>query len=251
MRIRALTCGWLRSSIGNFLEGEHGSIRVPVPCFLIEHPAGLVLFDSGMHPQTQNDAHGRLGAIADFYTVEFRPGEEVGARLRAIEIDPADVRWLVQSHLHFDHCGGNAEIPNATLVVQRREWEAGRDPDLRAAIGYDPADYELGHRVLAVDGEHDLFGDGRVVCVPTHGHTPGHQSLVLRTGGTTFVLAADACYLRRSLEQRHLPPLAYDRDAMLASLDLLAGLRARGAQIIFGHDPELWATVPQAPSELI
>jgi N-acyl homoserine lactone hydrolase len=248
MKVYALTCGWIRSALGNFLEGAHGSIRVPVPCFLIDHPKGKLLFDSGMHPDTQHDAHGRLGFIADHYTVEFQPGEEVGARLRALAIDPGEIRWLVQSHLHFDHCGGNAQIPNATLVVQRREWEAGHDSDLRQRMAYDARDYDLGHDLQLIDGEHDVFGDGRVVCLPTNGHTPGHQSLLLRTEAGEIVLAADACYLRRTLEQLHLPPVAYDPDTMVVSLQKLATLRAGGARIVFGHDPEDWTTVPQAPA---
>lgn len=248
MKVYALTCGWLSASIGNFLEGERGRIRVPVPCFLIDHPLGKVLFDSGMHVETQRDPRARLGdRIAEHYSVEFRPGEEVGARLAALGVDVGEIRYLVQSHLHFDHCGGNEQIPNATVVVQRREWQAGRDADVRAAVGYNPRDYDLGHEVLAVDGEHDLFGDGRVLCIPTHGHTPGHQSLLLRTEDGTLVAAADACYLRRTLEMMHLPPVVHDRTKMLESLRRLAALRDDGARILFGHDPDLWGSLPHPP----
>ena len=251
MKIYALTCGWIKSALGNFLEGERGAIRVPVPCFLVDHPKGKVLFDTGMHVETQHDPHGRLGFIADHYTVEFQPGEEVGARLKAVGTDPAEIRWLVQSHLHFDHCGGNAQIPNATVVIQRREWEAGRDPDMRQRMTYDPRDFDLGHDVRVVDGEFDLFGDGRVVCVPTYGHTPGHQSLLLRSDAGNLVMTADACYLRRTLEQFHLPPMAFDPEEMRASLRRLAALGRAGARVVFGHDPDDWATVPQAPRPLL
>jgi glyoxylase-like metal-dependent hydrolase (beta-lactamase superfamily II) len=247
VKVHALTCGWIRSALGNFIAGARGSIRVPVPAFLIDHPRGKVLFDSGLHVDTQSDARGRLGFIADHYTVEFAAGEEVSARLEHAGVAPGEIRWLVQSHLHFDHCGGNALIPNATLVVQRREWEAGADADFRMRMTYDARDYDLGHDVRLVDGEHDLFGDGSVVCVPTHGHTPGHQSLLVRTGGGEIVLTADACYLRRTLEELALPPAAFDRDAMLESLATLGRLRDRGARLVFGHDPEDWKTLPQSP----
>jgi glyoxylase-like metal-dependent hydrolase (beta-lactamase superfamily II) len=244
MRVHALTCGWLRGPLGNFVAGESGEIRVPVPAFLIEHRDGLVLFDSGMHPQTQTDPRARLGGISRIFTVEFQPGEEISGRLRGLGIDPARVRYLINSHLHFDHTGGNAEIPNARLVVQRREWEAGHDADQIRAQFYDPRDYDHGHDVLQVDGEHDVFGDGRAVCLPTFGHTPGHQSLRLRLAGGEVVLTADACYLRRTLEELHLPAVLHDREQMLASLRRLRALRDAGARIVFGHDPEAWRAVP-------
>ncbi len=247
MRLYAMTCGWLVGPMGNFLAGVEGEIRVPVPCFLIDHPQGLTLFDSGMHPQTQTDPHGRLGGIANLFRVEFQPGQEVSGRLQGIGVDAARVRYLINSHLHFDHTGGNAEIPNARLVVQRREWEAGHDADQIRKQFYLPQDYQLGHDALAVDGEHDLVGDGRVVCFPTYGHTPGHQSLRLQLDDRTVVLTGDACYLRRTLDEMHLPPVADDPAAMRRSLDQLRALRDAGARLIYGHDPEAWLTVAQAP----
>jgi glyoxylase-like metal-dependent hydrolase (beta-lactamase superfamily II) len=250
VRLYALTCGWLTGPLANFLAGEEGRLRVPVPCFLIDHPGGKVLFDSGMHPAVQHDAAGRLGFLARYFDIEFHPGEDVAARLTAIGVDPGSIRYLVTSHLHFDHTGGNACIPNATVIVQRREWEAGRDADLARACSFNRADYDTGQDVRCIDGEHDLFGDGRVVCLPTHGHTPGHQSVRVRLDRGEVVLTGDACYLRRTLDEMHLPMVVHDAEGMRASLRRLRALRDAGAQIIYGHDPEFWATVPQAPAEV-
>lgn len=252
MRVFALTCGWLTSDLGLLLAGEPGRVRLPVPSWVIDHPAGVVVFDTGMHPATQHDPVGRLGNLmARLFTVDFHAGEELAARLAMLGIDALRVPWLVSSHLHFDHTGGNAQLPNARLVVQRREWDAGRNPDVVAKLFYDPKDYDLGHDVLLVDGEHDLFGDGRVVCVPTFGHTPGHQSLRLRLDdGQSILLAADACYFRRTLEHLHLPPSAYDADAMIAALHRMRAWQAEGVRIFFGHDGEFWNGVPQAPATI-
>jgi len=244
MRLHALTCGWLEGPLGNFLAGEHGRIRVPVPCFLIEHPRGLVLFDTGMHQQTQRDPAARLGGIATVYTVHFAPGEEVAARLAALGFAAERIDTLINSHLHFDHTGGNAQIANARLVVQRREWEAGHQADQITKQFYNPLDYQLGHDVRLVDGEHDLFGDGRVVCLPTYGHTPGHQSLRVRLDSGDVVLTADACYLRRTLEALHLPGVVDDPEAMRRTLLRFRQLRDAGARLILGHDPDEWAAVP-------
>ena len=140
MRLFALTCGWLTGHAGGFLAGEEGRLRVPVPCYLIDHPRGRVLFDSGLHPEVADDPAGRLGLAATIFDVEFAPGEDVAGRLAALEVDPGTIRYLVTSHLQFDHTGGHAVVPRAQLVVQRPEWEAGRDPDLAARNFYDRRD---------------------------------------------------------------------------------------------------------------
>lgn len=243
IEVHALTCGWLEASLGLFVAGAEGRLRVPVPSFLIRHPRGVVVFDSGLHPDTGHDPAARIGVLASVFEVQLAAHETLAARLAACGVDPAEVRWLVTSHLHFDHVGGNAQLPAARWLLQRREWEAAQDPDLRARTFCDPRDYDLGHDRLLADGEHDLFGDGTITCLPTFGHTPGHQSLRVRTRGTDLVLTADACYLRRTLDDGVLPPGAHDADAMRASLGRLRTLRDAGARLVFGHEPAGWPPV--------
>ncbi len=251
VNVFAFTCGTLTGPFGHLMEGGEGDIQLPIPAFLIEHPKGRALFDTGLHPDCQHDPLARLGErLATLFRFAFKPGEEVSARLAAIDRDPAKIDLIINSHFHFDHVGGNALIPNATMVVQRREWEAGMDPDLAARRGFNRQDFNLGHRLRLVDGEHDVFGDGSVVCLPTHGHTPGHQSLRLKLESGDVVLAADACYFCRTLRERRLPRNVHDREAMLASLDRLDALERGGARLVFGHDPDLWRSVPQAPAML-
>ena len=83
---------------------------------------GTVLFDTGPHPDCQHDPAGRLGErLAGLFRIGFQPGEEVSARLEAIDRDPGKIDLIINSHFHFDHVGGNALIPKATMLVQRRE----------------------------------------------------------------------------------------------------------------------------------
>ncbi|HEY1258805.1 MAG TPA: N-acyl homoserine lactonase family protein [Stellaceae bacterium] len=249
LKLFAFTCGRLNGELGRLMEGGEGRAELPIPAYLIEHPKGRVLFDTGLHPDCQHDPAARVGErLAGLFSFDYQPGEEISARLQAIGRDPARIDMIVTSHLHFDHVGGNALVPNASLVVQRREWEAGHDPDLAAANGFNRADFDLGHKTVLIDGEHDVFGDGSVVCLPTYGHTPGHQSLKLRLASGEIVLAADACYFCGTLRERRLPQRVHDRAAMLASLADLARREAAGARIFFGHDVEFWKTVPQAPA---
>lgn len=251
LRVYAFTCGSLTVPTALLLEGESGSLTVPVPAFLIDHPKGRALFDTGLHIAAQTDPDTRLGRLATFHTVHFDSGEEIGTRLAQVACAPEQVDLVINSHLHFDHCGGNAQLPNATLLVQRREWEAAHDADLVERVYYDPQDYDHGHRLRLIDGEHDVFGDGSVVCLPTHGHTPGHQSLRVRVGPEDVVLAGDACYLRRTLDELHLPTAVFDREQMLATLHRLRALRDRGTVIVTGHDPEMWQSIPPAPGPFL
>jgi N-acyl homoserine lactone hydrolase len=252
IKLYAFICGTVTGEFARLMEGGEGEITMPVPVYLIEHPKGRALFDTGLHPDCRYDPAGRLGTrLAELFRIGLRSGEDVGARLEAIDRDPGKIDLVINSHFHFDHVGGNALIPNATMLVQRREWEAGRDPDIAARHGYNPCDFDLGHGLRLLDGEHDVFSDGSVVCLPTHGHTPGHQSLRLRMDRGEIVLAADACYFCRTLRERRLPRYMHDRDAMLASLDRLEALERSGARIFFGHDPDFWQTVPQAPAPIV
>jgi len=249
-RLYALTCGRLVGPMKDMIEGGEGQVAMPVPVFLIEHAKGRALYDTGMHPQCRTDATARLGerVTRRFGFQEFGEKDDVRSKLEAFDRDPGKIDLIVNSHLHFDHAGGNELIPNATIVVQRREWQAGFDPDTAAKVGFLKVDYDHGHKVKQVDGEHDLFGDGSVVCVPTYGHTPGHQSLKIRTESGEVVLTGDACYFCQTLRERRLPRFVYDREAMHASLDRLASLEKCGARLFFGHDPEFWKDVPQAPA---
>jgi glyoxylase-like metal-dependent hydrolase (beta-lactamase superfamily II) len=250
LALYAFTCGHLTIPLGFLLAGQKGRIKVPVPSYLIAHPRGVALFDSGLNLASRGDPVAYMGEQgAKYATFHFDEGEEVAARLRALEIAPEDVTHLVNSHLHYDHSGGNAQLPNADVVVQRREWEHALSlPD--DDPGYRRVDFDTGQRRQLISGEHDLFGDGTVTCFPTYGHTPGHQSLRVRTERGEFVLCGDACYLKRTLDELHLPGVLADREAALAALHRFRALQSAGAHILYGHDPEFWKSVPQAPERL-
>ena len=239
LRVRPMTCGWIECDRALILAGEPGRIRLPIPSVLIDHPHGLVLFDTGLHRDLAHDTT-RLGASAQLFAVHMHAGEALASGLVRCGVDPAAVRYVVNSHLHFDHCGGNADVPNATLVIQKPEWAAGRSGRLIERGVYNPADYDLGHDVLQIEGEHDLFGDGSVLCVPTYGHTAGHQSLVVNTEQGRVVFAADTCYLRESLENGKLPAFGFNLDMQRRTLEWLRREQAAGAELVFGHDPEQW-----------
>ncbi|HXC57638.1 MAG TPA: N-acyl homoserine lactonase family protein [Rhizomicrobium sp.] len=247
VQLFAFTCGSVTDVRSAFLEGESGTITVPVPAYLIVHGEGRVLFDTGLNIALQQADVASPPAQA----IEFPPGTDIASHLARLGLEPSDIRYVVNSHLHFDHCGGNAFFPKATLIVHAREWRAAGLASTQAAGIYNPVNFDHMASVRTLDGELDLFGDGSVVVFPTPGHTPGHQSLRVRLASGDIVLAADCCYLKQTLDTLHLPGSAYNRTQMLDSLALMRRLQGDGMRIFFGHDAAFWDTVPKAPSPVI
>ncbi len=242
LRLFAFNCGWFQCRPGYFIEGDEGDhIRGPVPSYLIDHPKGRALFDTGMGVRYRRDLADALPP--NKFGLQWFEGMDIASRLRAIDIDPESINYVVNSHLHIDHCGGNAHFPNATIVVQKREFDSAQhspEPGLYEAI-----DYDTGQRIFLIHGEHDLFGDGSVRIVPTYGYTPGHQSVVVRLPGGEVLLAADCCYTERNLDTMVLSRATVDVEAGRLTLERLAKSRAGGTRILFGHDGRQWATVKE------
>jgi N-acyl homoserine lactone hydrolase len=228
---------------GGLIDGEVGRVRIPIPAYLIEHEGSVIVFDAGLHPDLRDAGSARYKKLASFFDFDLPAGTDLSERLRACDIDPSDVDLMILSHMHFDHVGGSALVRDAELVVQRAEWLAAL-ADVNGEH-YTAADIDLERRLHLLDGDWDVFGDGRVIVQPTIGHTAGIQSLRLRTDeGEELVLCSDACYLRRSLETLALPPYSFDAVAQVEALELFRKLESDGARLVFGHDPAQWPTGP-------
>jgi len=245
MRLIPLHIGDIAMHMGR-VTGVDETVMFPVPSWLIEHPDGLVLFDTGMHVDLQKSVD-RIGTeTAKTIRPDFAPGQELTARLGERDISVHDIDRIILSHLHFDHAGGNEEIPDARVIVQQDEWAAGHDQRLIDFGVYNPDDYDHGHDVQQLDGEHDVFGDGRLVCLPTPGHTKGHQSLRVELESGPVVLTGDCVYLESMLDDMVVPTMASERSQEIQreSMRYLATLQAQGCRLLFGHDREQLAELP-------
>jgi glyoxylase-like metal-dependent hydrolase (beta-lactamase superfamily II) len=248
LRLFGCVCGQFHTApAGLGLAGE-GRISVPVPFYVLEHSDGVALFDSGL-PAAMSDYDDSFRQALRGFDIDasLTPEESVTSHLERLDIDPARVKQVVLSHLHFDHAGGLGELPNATLVVQRKEWEAGFDPELSERYGLRKRFFSHGHAVKLVDGEHDVFGDGSAVLVPSHGHTPGHQSLRVRNDQGDHILVGDACYACEVAETRVFPDYS-DHEAMNRSLDALLAMREADTVMVWGHDRGQWGEAPVLPA---
>jgi len=241
LRVDGFVCGWMTMEKRYLLDNESGSIRIPVYSILIRHPAGSIVFDTGLHPDLIADPVNPLRPIEMYQQVHMAAGEDLASRLQSVDVDPTSIRQVINSHLHFDHCGANTQLPNARVVLQRREWDAAQDERGRE-LAYAVRHWEDAQPRLLIDGEHDIFGDGSVRCIPTYGHSHGHQSLLVKTSQGEMLFAADACYLCQSLEKLQGPdPLAHaDGEAAHRSLQWIHQQWERGVRIFPGHEPAMW-----------
>ncbi len=232
-------------------------LEVPVVAFLLEHPgAGRLLVDTGFHPSVAVEPRRAFGRLGGRIHRDIRMGADqaVSGQLRRRGIQPSEVRVVVMTHLHSDHASGVPEFPDSTFVVSAAEWQDASASRLRAPLrGYSPRqfDHAFRWRTLDFDGpdadsfatfgrSFDLFGDGSVMLVFTPGHTAGHLSVVLRLSGREALLAGDAAYTMRTLDDSHLPHRMHDEHFFRRSLREIQLYRREtpDALIVPGHDIE-------------
>jgi N-acyl homoserine lactone hydrolase len=235
VKVEMLNVGWMTASAAIWRQGEDPEkrIRFPVPAYVIETESERILIDTGLHPGACADAaafYERPDTMALFSFELDQPVDE--------QVDAATITKIVLTHLHWDHAGGLSLLPSSIpLVVQRREWEAGRDTESIERNFFFPRDYVDDEReLILIDGDHDLLGDGSVELLLTPGHTPGHQSVRL---GEDLILGADATYFASSLDDHRFPAFADDHAAQRESAERLRALRDRGARVVPGHDPDV------------
>jgi N-acyl homoserine lactone hydrolase len=234
MQVQRLIVGWFTCPAWLMRRGQPQGplVRFPVPAYLVETDEQRILIDTGLHP----------AAVADA-TAHYGPSEAMGLfaleqeQSLAEQVDLDTVTMVVLTHLHWDHVGGLPLVPSSIpLVVQRHEWEAGQDRAMVAANSFFPRDYAGDReRLVLVDGDHDLLGDGSIELLLTPGHTPGHQSV--RIGD--LVLGADVSHFASGLDDHRFPVFAHDHDEQGRSADRLRELRDAGLTVIPGHDPDV------------
>ena len=222
----------LKRGIRRYLPGGWSESALPVNAFLVDHPAGLCLFDAGQSARAGSSGYlPRWHPFLRLARFELAREDEAVARLAALGHRPDDVRWVVLSHLHTDHVGGLEPFRSADVIVTRAEWERATGIGGRIR-GYLPQHWPRGlePRLVDVDGPAlgpfrgslDLAGDGRLLLVPLPGHTAGHVGLLVRDGARAYLLGGDLVHSHAELpanvadfcrSQGVVPLLAHDPDA--------------------------------------
>lgn len=230
------------------------------PCYLVEHSEGLVLFDTGVSREMAADPanYGPSGAphMVDLVeTLDVSVGRSPTDHLADLGYEPADVDYVVLSHLHTDHAGNVDAFPDAEFVVQKRELRYAFWPDGVQRVFYLEGDFHhlRSHEydVTTVTGEYDLFGDGSVVAFPTPGHTPGHQSLAIELESRSVILASDVANSRLGYEEELVPSFVWSLEESIESIGRVRDrARRTDAEVVIHHDPDEQAKLPDPPSAL-
>ncbi|MDH3620074.1 MAG: N-acyl homoserine lactonase family protein [Gammaproteobacteria bacterium] len=247
-------------------------VKAPITAYAIEHRHGLVLFDTGLDPALVSNPDYISSPVGRFllkriFRFHAGPEDALDKQLEAVNLAAADVSKVVVSHLHFDHIGGIAHVPQAELLVSEDEWRRFNAPNperdwfLREHIELPGAKWQpiefapTDDPLLAPFGVcYDCMGDGSMILVPTPGHTPGSMSMLVRCSALPpFLLVGDLTYELESLYNDQVPGVG-DAEQLRASFAKVRQLKQALPDLVVlpSHDPfasETLATIA-APGRL-
>jgi N-acyl homoserine lactone hydrolase len=227
--------------------GDATLLDLPCPSFLIEHPKGLVLFDTGCNPKVIDDAIGYWGAFAEHLPLKWSKSDTLDKQIQGVGYKASDVKYVILSHSHLDHSGGLTYFPKARFLVGANElrYAYWPDPDRRWAFILDDFIPTRAYDWLELDSDLDLFGDGALQFLYTPGHTPGECSLMVNLPNRKFLLTGDTVHLRAAIDQEATMPIDTDPIQAMKSLKRIKAIRdLQGATVWITHDPDDWKEHP-------
>jgi glyoxylase-like metal-dependent hydrolase (beta-lactamase superfamily II) len=197
-------------------------------CYLIKHAQGWFLWDTGIPDAVAAMPNGL--APADPKAVFWRRPKTLAAQLDQLGVKPSDIQAMAVSHTHPDHIGNVEMFPTTMLYVQKAEYDwPGANNAPR---------FKLEHPVTLLEGDRDVFGDGSLTILSTPGHTPGHQSLLVKLPNTgAVVLSGDAVHFKSNWDNRGVPVNNFSKEQTLASMQKISEtLTKENAQLWINHD---------------
>jgi glyoxylase-like metal-dependent hydrolase (beta-lactamase superfamily II) len=254
MRLYRLDCGTMH--IGDMTlmsdSGEYKgrSYDIVISCYLIKHGDTWMLWDTGFDKSFQ------AGVTQGQLKMDLK--DTIADQLARLGLKREDIRYVALSHAHFDHSGQSNDFPDATLVLQRKEYAVLADrknaeahfitPELLSAHAPERGE----HALRLIDGDHDFFGDGLVKAIALPGHTPGHMALQLKLPHAgTVVLSGDQWHFPENRAKHQVPSFNFDHAATLASSEKLERIiRREHARLIIQHEPKDNMALPKLPAYL-
>ncbi|MDA8187966.1 MAG: N-acyl homoserine lactonase family protein [Dehalococcoidales bacterium] len=231
----------------SFFTWNHGhgkEIRFPVYAVYIDHPQGRILVDTGFDKDW-------VERVLPFEKPQQSPDQTIAVQLRKLGVAPDDIDYVVNSHLHFDHCCGNRLFPNATFVMSKAELRHAFVPDPWERLGYDRTLVDMPGakmELLELNGYDYELVPG-VTLIETPGHSAGHLAVVVKLGSEPpIVFPVDIAWSKENLEQKQLMGLHIDPAELLHSMVKIQNIAHRlGGRIFYPHDPEEYKGYRKAP----
>jgi glyoxylase-like metal-dependent hydrolase (beta-lactamase superfamily II) len=204
-------------------------------CYVIKHGDDYMVWDTGYLPGSNPNAS----------------KVTLGEQLAQLKVKPEQVKFVGISHFHADHSGQLDTVPNATLLIGQKEWDALNAPKPMAGANVAGFKHWIsgGGKVEPQSADKDVFGDGTVMVLRTPGHTPGHQSLLVRLKEKgPVVLVGDAVHFHENYESNGVPGFNYDRADTIASIERIKQIEKNlKATVIIQHDPRDIGKLPPFP----
>lgn len=220
-----------------------GPKELVASCYLIRNGDDYLLWDTGL-------SDGLVGQPLDTPTMRMSMKVSIVDQLKQIGVTPKQIGTVGISHWHFDHVGQAARFPQARLLMGKEDADLLRgspppDEDSAKALAH----WLTGDgKLQPVSGDHDVFGDGRVMMLTLPGHTPGHYALLVRLASGPVLLSGDQYHFTEQVANRGVPPFNHDRADTLASHDRFDRVAANvGAKVIIQHEPADVAKLPAFP----
>ena len=248
VRLTVFDCGSIQmSDVNQFsLTNEETTVReLFVPCYLIEHPEGRLVWDAGLPLEyVGRDSFEPQPGMSFSYAVSFLD------QLAELNLTPADIDLVAFSHMHFDHVGAANQFQSAKLLIQDTEYQAAFVDKNNPYFQVDLYEGLSGNEKEVLSGDHDIFADGSVVIVSAPGHTPGHQVLLIRLDNFgPLILSGDLYHFRKSRELKRAPVFNTDAQQTFDSMDKVEALiKSEGATFWIEHDKALADTLELAPA---
>jgi glyoxylase-like metal-dependent hydrolase (beta-lactamase superfamily II) len=251
VRLYTLDCGRAElkdmamfSDTGEY-TGKPGAIAVT--CFLIQHPKGTLVWDTGMGDNLAEKKEG-----VDNGGIHMTVSVTLAEQLNALGLAPSDVTYVAFSHFHFDHTGNANLFSNSTWILNQSELNWALSSPTPGGVvpavfsGYKTAKTNM------INGDFDVFGDGSVRILRTPGHTPGHQVLEVRLKKAgTVILSGDLYHLRDNYLHQRVPDFNFSRADTLASMERIEKIiKNSGARLVVQHDLGDFKAMPKFPAYL-
>lgn len=224
-------------------SSDTGEMTLANPIFLIDHPKGWVMWDSGLSDDLVNLKEG-----TDAWIFHLSMKKTVMAQFEEIGIQPSDVDYFAFSHIHNDHTGNANYFKSAKLIMQEKEYEIAFNPD-KKPFNYDDYKALENSEVIKLNGDYDLFGDGTVQFIATPGHTAGHQSLLLNLENTgAVIISGDIAYDEENYQKKSIPSFNTNKEDSLSSIEKINQLvESENAQLWIQHDAVHFKTLKLSP----